>query len=186
MVKELSLDEFREYIDGPLVLVGNALSLLDHQYGPLIDSYKHIWRFNSGIPVAHFRSLGRRTTIHSIINNAYWKNRRLAPEGCVQVIPEPWPGRRHNHEYNRDYTIFPRALISGQYEECGYTCTAGYLYASWLCAEGIDFDLIGFDFNATGRHCGNTTRNFGHRFQQEREDFSTLIHEYSLRHFQTA
>ena len=44
-------EELKQYCEGKRVLlVGNAASLFNHEYGDLIDSYDVVVRFGKGIP----------------------------------------------------------------------------------------------------------------------------------------
>lgn len=62
--------ELFEYLRGKTIsLVGNAQSLLEHEYGEMIDSSDVVMRINRGYPL-HYKSQGLKT-------NVVWMNNRF-------------------------------------------------------------------------------------------------------------
>jgi hypothetical protein len=58
-------EELKQYCEGKRVLlVGNAASLFNHEYGELIDSYDVVVRFGKGIPFHRYKKhLGSKTDV---------------------------------------------------------------------------------------------------------------------------
>jgi hypothetical protein len=58
-------EELKQYCEGKRVLlVGNAASLFNHEYGDLIDSYDVVVRFGKGIPFNRYKKhLGSKTDV---------------------------------------------------------------------------------------------------------------------------
>ena len=49
---------------GRVILVGNSVELLQHEYGSYIDSFDTIVRFGKGIPTdENFEQIGKKTDI---------------------------------------------------------------------------------------------------------------------------
>jgi len=48
-----------------VIVVGNSTEIVDHSFGPLIDSFDVVVRLNAGTPIGREQALGTKTTIWS-------------------------------------------------------------------------------------------------------------------------
>jgi hypothetical protein len=176
-LNDRSTAKLREYCKGKRVLlVGNAASLFNHEYGDLIDSYDVVVRFGKGIPTVETKKhLGSKTdvwffgTLRASMHES-WKQARFKVFNYTQIglydqkatsLNFPYVMATSKFQIYKDYFILGdstlhKKLISKIYETPKASDwkksprisqgTLAFLYFNEVINTHSQLDFVGFDF----------------------------------------
>lgn len=174
---EKFLDELREHCrDKRVIIVGNSVSLMNGEYGELIDSYDVVVRIGKGIPLKrYFKNIGSRTDVwmfagfragmYEHFKNAKFKIMNFLQVGFYDPInPSVNLGTVN---LNKEFQIYEDYFLAGSFTQQKLLCEKVYPKAdtkNWRTAPRIsqgtfgilflqdvigtykNLDIIGFDF----------------------------------------
>ena len=154
---------YKEISGKNIILVGNSVEILTHEYGDVIESYDVIVRFGRGVPTPDkVKAIGKRTDIWvtGLLRKNYAKH---FPEAFKLFnrnriyISRPLPKERlPTYEHME---MFSDKELLEIYKECGYVDgdkyekrpSAGFItlqYFTRIANDWKSLTLIGFDFFA--------------------------------------
>ena len=154
---------YKEISGKNIILVGNSVEILTHEYGDVIESYDVIVRFGRGVPTPDkVKAIGKRTDIWvtGLLRKNYAKH---FPEAFKLFnrnriyINRPLPKERlPTYEHME---MFSDKELLEIYKECGYVDgdkyekrpSAGFItlqYFTRIANDWKSLTLIGFDFFA--------------------------------------
>ena len=176
-LNDKSTNKLKEYCGGKRVLlVGNAASLFNHEYGELIDSYDVVVRFGKGIPTIETKKhLGSKTdvwffgTLRASMHES-WKSARFKVFNYTQIglydprgtsLNFPYVMATNKFQIYKDYfilgdSVLHKKLISKIYETPKANewkksprisqGTLAFLYFNEVINTQSQLDFVGFDF----------------------------------------
>ena len=148
---------------GRVILVGNSVELLQHEYGSYIDSFDTIVRFGKGIPTnENFVSIGKKTDvwITGFLRQKYWKHFKDAKvlfNRCrIHMDKGPITDTIEELEYTNMFSdeeileIFDLVGAINSKANGGNRPSAGFLGIMYFLnkCEYESLEIIGFDFFA--------------------------------------
>jgi len=153
-------NEFVEYFKHKsIALVGSGGSVLDHEYGELIESHDIVLRINRGVPYKEFQKhVGKRTDVWSYGCGARDDLRRKAYDGMpdMKYSMYPWFGNSWVPDYLRKLEtniILPERFSRTAMKHCGgnpATTGADTLHFLITGTEYKEISIFGIDCYKTG------------------------------------
>jgi hypothetical protein len=132
-----------------IAIVGNATSLLSHQYGPLIDGHEVVVRMNRGFPV-NTAAQGTRFDLWCFSGSRaalHTPKGFTAPPRAVWM----WHKRMRKELLGFDCIFYPRAYWQRLNDRLGARPSIGALTIDLVArATPREVTVIGFDFKRTG------------------------------------
>ena len=154
---------YKEISGKNIILVGNSVEILEHEYGDIIESYDVIVRFGRGVPRPDMvKAIGKRTDIWvtGLLRQKYAKffpkAFKLFNRNRIYIDKELPKNRLPDFEYME---MFSDKELLELYKECGYIDgdkyekrpSAGFITLQYFTRVANDWKsltLIGFDFFA--------------------------------------
>ena len=154
---------YKEISGKNVILVGNSVEILEHEYGDIIESYDVIVRFGRGVPQPDMvKAIGKRTDIWvtGLLRQKYAKffpkAFKLFNRNRIYIDKELPKDRLPDFEYME---MFSDKELLELYKECGYIDgdkyelrpSAGFItlqYFTRVANAWKSLTLIGFDFFA--------------------------------------
>lgn len=137
-----------------IIAVGNGPSVLDKDYGKIIDSYDTVIRFNSYYPaIKRFeKNLGTKTDIWFTVSNV-----RIVYREVGKIIFHTWENNKKNHPYykrlldtfkNKPIDIVTDETIKkARIDFNNYHLISTGLIAIYMMLENKEgIDIVGFDW----------------------------------------
>jgi hypothetical protein len=148
-----SADVFGRAIAGKSVaIVGNAKSLLDTDFGPLIDAHDVVIRLNKGFVVAP-SAQGARTDMIGVTPELTEDEivRRFDPALILFLIPKLRHLRIYRTENVRKLVFYPLRHWLSDRNMIGRRPSSGFMAVSYVLRleSAASVTLYGFDFGAT-------------------------------------
>lgn len=168
------------FLDGKsIAIVGNATSLLDHQYGALIDEHEIVTRMNMGFPI-NPAAQGTRCDLWCFSN---FRATLLAPRGFV-APRSVWmsPKFRDQADHGVDCYFYPVSFWRKLNRQLGARPSVGAMTIDLVSrAKPRQVTIIGFDFNRSKTFYENRTQPSPHDFAAEARYVMDLVARRSWR-----
>lgn len=169
------------FLDGKsIAIVGNATSLLSHQYGSLIDQHEIVVRMNRGFPVNPAAQgirfdlwcfSGFRAALHT-------PRGFVAPPRAVWM----WHKRMKKERVGFDCIFYPRSYWQRLSDRIGARPSIGALTIDLVSrATPREVTVIGFDFKRTGTFYQGVNHIGPHDFSAEARYVMDVVKERSWR-----
>jgi hypothetical protein len=174
------LEALLEFLDGKSVaIVGNANSLLSHQYGSLIDEHEVVVRMNRGFPV-NPEAQGTRFDLWCFSGPRVALER---PKGFV--VPRSvwmWHNRMKKEKVGLDCLVYPRSYWRALHDQLGARPSVGALTIDLISrAAPRKVTVIGFDFKRTKSVYQRYNHIGPHDFSAEARYVMEIVNQRSWR-----
>lgn len=166
-----------------IAIVGNATSLLDHQYGPLIDEHEIVTRMNMGFPI-NPGAQGARCDLWCFSN---FRATLAAPKGFA-ATDAVWmsPRFRDRPDHGVDCYFYPVSYWKRLRQQFGARPSVGAMSINLIAhAKPREVTIIGFDFNRSKTFYENRTLPSPHDFAAEERYVMDLVKARSWRFVRT-
>lgn len=153
------LDELREYCrDKRVIIVGNSASMLNDDYGSLIDSYDVVVRFGKGVPVKRYqKNVGSKTDVWMFASfragmYEHFKNAKFKVMNFLQVgfyDPVNPSVSFPTVNLNKGFEVYNDYFVAGSFAQQKLLCEIVYPKAdtkNWRTAPRISQGLFGIVF----------------------------------------
>jgi Glycosyltransferase family 29 (sialyltransferase) len=167
-------------LDGKsIVIVGNATSLLDHQYGALIDDHEVVTRMNMGFPINPVAQ-GARCDLWCF--SSFRATRRAPPDFAPPRSVWMSPKFRDQADHGLDCYFYPVSYWRTLRQKLGARPSVGAMTVDLFSrARPRQVTIIGFDFNRSKTFYENRTLPSPHDFAAEERYIMDLVKERSWR-----
>lgn len=212
IIKEISdIDIFFKNLNSPISIVGNATSLLNSNYGSLIDN-NFVIRFNYGLNFTP-NAQGRKTDVLCINSDKpiiFWSgHKKLTFNTVISMLAAKKPALKKNqivsieklvNKHNiKDLIILPESNVHILFEKLGKKPSSGLSLLFLLDQIEIkNINIFGFDFNTTKTFYNDKkihedlNLNFKrkdkkiipHNFDKEKDIISSLIQKNNWRYYE--
>ena len=149
-----------------IALVGNAQSLLKNNYGPLINTYDIVCRYNRGVNIINQSAQGTRTDVAFYSppsNYADIETNALV----VHVTP-----KHRNIEYNKQFVHIPEHYTQMSMDRP----STGAISINWLLScSTASITLFGFDFKDTPTYYDTNRSHEPHDYNAEKTYVLDLV-----------
>ncbi len=172
-----------DFLDGKsIAIVGNATSLLSHQYGPLIDEHEVVVRMNRGFPL-NPAAQGTRFDLWCFSGFGAVIN---PPKSFVAPRAIWMPHRRLTKKTDLDCITYPRPYWRALRARLGARPSLGALTIDLISrAAPREVTVIGFDFKRTGTFYQSFNHIGPHDFSTEAHYVMEVVKERSWRFVET-
>jgi Glycosyltransferase family 29 (sialyltransferase) len=174
------LQALLDFLDGKsIAIVGNATSLLDHQYGALIDEHEIVTRMNMGFPI-NPAAQGTRCDLWCFSN---YRATLLAPRGFV-APRSVWmsPRFRDGTDHGVDCFFYPISYWRGLHDRFGARPSVGAMTIDLVSRSNPrQVTIIGFDFNRSKTFYEKRELASPHDFAAEARHVMDLVARRSWR-----
>lgn len=174
------LQELLAFLAGKsIAIVGNATSLLDHQYGPLIDEHDIVTRMNMGFPI-NPAAQGTRCDLWCYSS---FRVPRLAPKDFA-APRSVWmsPKFRDRPDYRLDCYFYPLSYWRRLRQRLGARPSVGAMTIDLISRSSPrEVTIIGFDFNRSKTFYENRIQPSPHDFGSEERYIMELVKTRSWR-----
>lgn len=134
-----------------IVAISNGAAVLENGFGPLIDSFEHVVRFN-GAPLAdqYAPHVGIKTTIWACSDwpSVMYRNNRSRFADCRRLFVVPDIPGKENVQPPPDAEAIPRSFerqLRDQVQpRAGTWCTTGLITLAWLLREFEAIHTVGW------------------------------------------
>ena len=165
-----------------IVIVGNAVSLLSHQYGPLIDEHEVVVRMNRGFP-RDPAAQGTRFDLWCFSGFGAVSN---PPPGFVPPRAVWMPHGRFRKKTDLKCLTYPRPYWRALRDRIGARPSVGAVTIDMVSrAAPRAVTVIGFDFKRTGTFYQDINHIGPHDFAAEARYVMAVIKERSWRFVET-
>ncbi len=169
-----------EFLGGKsIAIVGNATSLLDHQYGALIDEHQIVTRMNMGFPI---NPAAQGTRFDLWCYSSYRATLR-APAGFV-APPSVWmsPKYRNRTDHGVECYFYPTSHWRKLHDLLGARPSVGVMTIDLVArSQPRQVTIIGFDFNRSKSFYENRALPAPHDFEAEARHVMELVARRSWR-----
>jgi len=173
-----------EFLDGKSVaIVGNATSLLSHQYGSLIDEHEVVVRMNRAFP----RDPVAQGTRFDLWCFSGFRAALNPPRGFV-VPTSVWMSHKRMKpgKVGHDCIFYPRSYLRTLHDRLGARPSVGALTVDLISrAAPRAVTVIGFDFKRTGTFYQNVNHIGPHDFSAEERYVMEVVKQRSWRFVET-
>lgn len=173
-----------DFLNGKsIAIVGNANSLLSHQYGSLIDEHEVVVRMNRAFPLDPVAQ-GTRFDLWCFSGFRAALN---PPRGFV-VPPSVWMShkRMKTGKVGHDCIFYPRSYLRTLRDRLGARPSVGALTVDLISrAAPRAVTVIGFDFKRTGTFYQNVNHIGPHDFSAEARYVMEVVKQRSWRFVET-
>lgn len=155
-----------------VVVVGNAKSLLDRDFGSQIDAADVVIRLNKGFVIAP-EAQGSRTDMVGLTPELSEAevDEKFAPGHLLMLIPKMRHYRIFGRRNVRNTLFYPFRWWLADRNLIGRRPSSGFMAISWLMRLGVakSVTLYGFDFGATATYYNPDGYKTPHNFAREGE-----------------
>lgn len=180
VAKRRDLRALLNFLDGKsIAIVGNATSLLDHQYGGLIDEHEIVTRMNMGFPI-NPAAQGTRCDLWCF--SSYRATRRSPQDFVAPRSVWMSPKYRDQPDHGLDCHFYPISYWRKLHRRLGARPSVGAMTIDLVShAKPRRVTIIGFDFNRSKSFYENRTVPGPHDFAAEQRYVMDLVKERAWR-----
>lgn len=179
-----NLQELLDFLDRKsIAIVGNATSLLSHQYGPLIDDHEIVTRMNMGFPIDP-AAQGTRFDLWCFSNfrATLQPPKDFVAPRCVWMSPR----YRHRTEHGVDCYFYPLSYWRTLHDLLGARPSVGAMVIDLISRSNPrQVTIIGFDFNRSKSFYEKRELPAPHDFSAEERYVMDLVKVRSWRFVET-